>query len=85
MKVLLTIALFLSLKNVSAQSDAKKINPSASSVEVKTDSLSHSKKLEFIEGTIPTPETQGFIKYEINGKEVYVKETDGIRIQYEPK
>ncbi len=39
----------------------------------------------FIDGTVPTPEEQGFTKQTINGKDTYIKEEGQIMQQYTPK
>lgn len=44
-----------------------------------------SKKTAFDEGTIPTPEEQGYTKQTINGKDVYIKAVGQMILQYEPK
>jgi hypothetical protein len=44
----------------------------------------NSKVMDFIEGTIPSPEQQGFTKQNINGKDVYVKEQGQLILQYIP-
>lgn len=35
--------------------------------------------------TIPTPEEQGFTKYELNGKIVYRKEVSGVIVEFNPE
>ncbi|MDO9001179.1 MAG: hypothetical protein Q7W45_15550 [Bacteroidota bacterium] len=55
--------------------------------EVKDDSVKQqiNSNQIFTEGTITTPEEQGFTKEIINGKDVYTKEEGQIKLQYIPK
>ncbi|MGZ4044569.1 MAG: hypothetical protein ACXVNM_07415 [Bacteroidia bacterium] len=72
----------------SAQTDKKtnSVNSNQSGSVAKADTLKKSptKATSFTEGTIPSPEEQGFTKETINGKDVYFKNSNGIRIQYQP-
>jgi hypothetical protein len=54
-------------------------------VKSASENQSSGKGLEFVEGTIPTPEDQGFTKKTVEGKEIYYKEAKGIMIEYQPK
>jgi hypothetical protein len=83
----LSFLLFFSV-GVNAQTDKKNNSkaPVSSVVSTKTDSVKATQKTaSFIEGTIPTPEEQGFVKKIVDGKEIYIKEAPGIQIQYQPK
>lgn len=84
MKLIVTLALFLCIQNLEAQTGRKADKP-VTPAATKQDSLIPAKTTTFEEGKIPTPEEQGFTKYIIDGKEVYVKESPGIRIEYQPK
>ncbi|MCE3228029.1 MAG: hypothetical protein K0S32_2580 [Bacteroidetes bacterium] len=90
MKNLFILISFLFLGTASAQTDKKKENETQLQPQVvglKPDSVNKSNKrsADFIEGTIPTPESQGFTKSIINGKEIYTKESNGMIIHYQPR
>ncbi|MBA3664867.1 MAG: hypothetical protein H0W61_11765 [Bacteroidetes bacterium] len=83
------ILLFIFLvSSAYAQADEKNaaVLPKTETPVLMTDSLVQpvKKAADFTEGIIPSPESQGFIKTTINGKDIYIKDSNGIFIQYQP-
>lgn len=63
-------------KSVTEQKEAVIVDPA---------NVKDNAKVIYAEGSIPTPEVQGFTKKTIGGNDVYFKEEGQIKIEYTPK
>lgn len=86
MKKIIIFSFMISSAILNAQDDksrqTKKENETKSS-ETKTGTSA--KTTSFVEGEIPSPESQGFLKKVVDGKDVYYKQEGSIYLEYQPK